>query len=66
MKLRRLMPDPWICKANVGHVSLGQLQVMSAIEQWRSAALGGHVKRQDAAAEVPGRAEHGGWRMGRC
>ena len=42
----------------------GQLQVMSAIEQCRSAALGGHVKRQDAAAEVPGRAEHGGWRRG--
>ena len=26
-----------------GHLSLGQLQVMSAIEQCRSAALGGHV-----------------------
>jgi hypothetical protein len=26
-------------------VSLGQLQVMSAIEQCRSAALGGHVER---------------------
>jgi hypothetical protein len=32
-------------KANAGHVSLGQLQVMSAIEQCRSAALGGHVER---------------------
>jgi Putative transposase/Transposase zinc-binding domain len=31
--------------ANAGHVSLGQLQVMSAIEQCRSAALGGHVER---------------------
>jgi hypothetical protein len=32
-------------KANVGHVSLGQLKVMSAIESCRSAALGGHVER---------------------
>jgi hypothetical protein len=32
-------------KANAGHVSLGQLKVMSAIEQCRSAALGGHVER---------------------
>ena len=32
-------------QANAGHVSLGQLQVMSAIEQCRSAALGGHVER---------------------
>jgi hypothetical protein len=32
-------------KANVGHVSLGQLKVMTAIEQCRSAALGGHVER---------------------
>jgi Putative transposase/Transposase zinc-binding domain len=31
--------------ANAGHVSLGQLQVMLAIEQCRSAALGGHVER---------------------
>jgi hypothetical protein len=30
-------------KANAGHVSLGQLKVMSAIEQCRTAALGGHV-----------------------
>jgi len=29
--------------AQVGHLSLGQLKVMSAIEQCRSAALGGHV-----------------------
>jgi len=29
--------------ALTGHLSLGQLKVMSAIEQWRSAALGGHV-----------------------
>jgi len=31
--------------ANAGHVSLGQLQVMSAIERCRTAALGGHVAR---------------------
>jgi hypothetical protein len=30
-------------KSNVGHVSLGQLKVMSAIEACRTAALGGHV-----------------------
>jgi hypothetical protein len=29
--------------ANSGHVSLGQLKVMSAIERCRTAALGGHV-----------------------
>jgi Putative transposase/Transposase zinc-binding domain len=32
-------------RANAGHVSLGQLQVMSAIENCRSAVLGGHVER---------------------
>jgi hypothetical protein len=32
-------------KANAGHVSLGQLRVMSAIESCRTAALGGHVAR---------------------
>ena len=32
-------------RANAGHVSLGQLKVMSAIERCRSAALGGHVER---------------------
>src|SRR5271157_5903514 len=31
--------------ANRGHVSLGQLEVMSAIERCRTAALGGHVAR---------------------
>ena len=31
--------------ANAGHVSLGQLKVMSAIETCRTAALGGHVAR---------------------
>jgi len=34
----------WRC-AQAGHLSLGQLKVMSAIEQCRSAALGGHVLR---------------------
>jgi Transposase zinc-binding domain/Putative transposase len=32
-------------RANAGHVSLAQLQVMAAIEHCRSAALGGHVER---------------------
>jgi hypothetical protein len=37
-------------QANAGHVSLGQLKVMSAIERCRTAALGGHVARcQDCA-----------------
>ena len=31
--------------ANRGHLSLGQLKVMSAIERCRTAALGGHVAR---------------------
>src|SRR5437867_4926880 len=35
-----------------GHLSLGQLKVMSAIEQCRSAALGGHVLRCDACDQV--------------
>jgi len=32
-------------QANAGHVSLGQMKVMSAIERCRTAALGGHVAR---------------------
>src|SRR5438105_3058017 len=32
-------------QANAGHVSLGQLKAMSAIESCRTAALGGHVAR---------------------
>jgi hypothetical protein len=36
--------------ANRGHVSLGQLKVMSAIESCRTAALGGHVARCQNAA----------------
>jgi len=39
-------------RAHVGHVSLGQLKAMSAIERCRSAALGGHVLRcRDCATE---------------
>jgi hypothetical protein len=39
-------------RANAGHVSLGQLKVMSAIETCRTAALGGHVERcEDCAHE---------------
>ena len=36
--------------ANAGHVSLGQLKVMSAIENCRTAALGGHVSRCEDCA----------------
>jgi hypothetical protein len=34
-------------QANAGHLSLGQLKVMSAIEACRTAELGGHVARCD-------------------
>jgi hypothetical protein len=37
-------------KANAGHVSLGQLKVMSATERCRTAALGGHVARCEDCA----------------
>src|SRR5436189_6252382 len=37
-------------QANAGHVSLGQLKVMSAIENCRTAALGGHVARCEDCA----------------
>ncbi|HUY03543.1 MAG TPA: IS91 family transposase [Rhodocyclaceae bacterium] len=37
----------WRAK-QAGHLSLGQLKVMSAIEQCRTAALGGHALRCDA------------------
>jgi hypothetical protein len=36
--------------ANAGHVSLAQLKVMSAIENCRTAALGGHVARCEDCA----------------
>src|SRR5919204_1001229 len=38
--------------ANAGHVSLGQLKVMSAIETCRTAALGGHVARCETCAHT--------------
>jgi len=34
---------PGFRRANAGHLSLGQLKVMSAIERCRTAALGGHI-----------------------
>jgi hypothetical protein len=37
-------------RANAGHVSLGQLKVMSAIESCRTASLGGHVARCENCA----------------
>ena len=37
-------------QAHAGHISLGQLKVMSSIETCRSAALGGHVLRCSACA----------------
>ena len=39
-------------QAQHAHLSVGQLKVMSAIEQCRSAALGGHVLRCDTCAHL--------------
>ena len=39
-------------QANAGHVSLGQIKVMSAIESCRTAALGGHVARCENCAHI--------------
>ena len=39
-------------RQNAGHISLGQLKVMSAIEHCRSATLGGHILRCEACARV--------------
>ena len=39
-------------KHNAGHLSLGQLKVMSAIENCRTAVLGGHVARCDNCAHT--------------
>jgi hypothetical protein len=39
-------------QANAGHVSLGQLKVMSAIENCRTAALGGHVARCEDCSHI--------------
>jgi hypothetical protein len=38
--------------SHAGHVNLGQLKVMSAIERCRTAALGGHVERCEACAHL--------------
>jgi hypothetical protein len=38
--------------ANAGHVSIDQLKVMSAIENCRSAALGGHVLRCEQCSHI--------------
>ena len=43
--------DAWRA-ANAGHVSLGQLKVMRAIENCRTAALGGHVARCEDCAHI--------------
>ena len=39
-------------EANAGHISLGQMKVMSAIERCRTAALGGHVARCEGCAHT--------------
>jgi hypothetical protein len=39
-------------RANAGHLSLDQLKVMSAIENCRTAALGGHVARCEKCAHT--------------
>lgn len=39
-------------QAHAGHISLGQLKAMSAIEACRTAALGGHVERCDDCDHV--------------
>lgn len=46
------MHGPAWRQAQHAHLSLGQLKVMSAIEQCRSAALGGHLLRCDACAHT--------------
>ena len=43
---------PAFRQAHAGHLSLGQLKVMSAIERCRTAALGGHVARCEACAHT--------------
>ena len=39
-------------EAQAGHLSLSQIKAMSAIEQCRSAALGGHVLRCDSCSHL--------------
>ena len=48
--LRALGPQ-WR-RTNAGHVSLGQLKVMSAIERCRTASLGGHLLRCTSCAHT--------------
>lgn len=43
--------EVWRAK-NAGHLSLGQLRVMSAVEACRTAALGGHVERCEDCAHT--------------
>ena len=50
MSLPAMLLDA-VHKAQRGHLSLGQLKVMSAIEQCRSAALGGHVLRCEGCGQ---------------
>ena len=50
-------------RANAGHVSLGQLKVMSAIERCRTAALGGHVARCEKCAHT--QISYNSWLMGK-
>ncbi len=39
-------------RENAGHLNLGQLKVLSAIEHCRTAALGGHVLRCEACEQL--------------
>src|SRR5438874_7946016 len=39
-------------RANAGHVSFGQIKVMSAIESCRTAALGGHALRCENCSHI--------------
>ena len=47
----RAYGDQWRSE-HAGHISLGQLKVMSAIEQCRTAALGGHVLHCSSCGHV--------------
>jgi len=51
-------------QANAGHVSLGQLKVMSAIESCRTAALGGHVLRCEKCSHAI--IAYNSWRNRHC
>jgi hypothetical protein len=46
-------------KANAGHVSLGQLQVMSAIEQCRSVINPGDARLRSLVSDLEKKAAHG-------